>query len=137
MEFSFIVESKTFVFSVLDGASMPRVGKKRKSFCGEIFISPSCSELLASTLEILVGFPEDQVFIKSFREGLRVLIARRGCNQAGRFLEAASFGMGGRKGFILIPEGRGGWGWIKFSDELRKAIDSLSALVGGGVWVLA
>jgi hypothetical protein len=79
-----------------------------------------------------VGYPKDQVFIKSFREGSRVLIARRRCNQAGRFLEVASFGMGGRKGFILIPEGRGGWSWIKFSDELRKAAVSFSALVGWG-----
>jgi len=136
MEFSFIVESKTFVFSVLDGASTLRVGEKRKSFSGEIFISSSCSEWLASTLECLVDFLEDQVFIKSFREGSRVLIARRGCNQAGRFLEAASFGMGGRKRFILIPEGRGGWGWIKFSDELRKAAVSFSASVGWGSGLL-
>jgi hypothetical protein len=131
MEISFTVESKTFVFSVLEGASTMRVGEKRKSFSGVIFISPSCSEWLASTLESLVGVPEDQAFIKSFREGSRVLIARRGRNQAGRFLEAASFGMGGRKGFILIPEGRGGWGWIKFSEELRKSAALFSASVGG------
>jgi len=136
MELSFIVESKTFVFSVLDGASTLRVGEKRQSFSSEIFISSSCSEWLASTLALLVDYPEDQVFIKSFREGSRVLIARRGCNQAGRFLEVASFGMGGRKGFILIPEGRGGWGWIKFSDELRKAIVSFSASVGWGSGLL-
>jgi hypothetical protein len=79
-----------------------------------------------------VGYPEDQAFIKTFREGSRVFIARRGCNKAGRFLEAASFGIGGRKGFILIPEGRGGWGWTKFSDEVRKAADSFSASVGEG-----
>jgi len=75
MEISFIVESKTFVFSVLDGASTLRVGEKRKSFSGKIFISSSCSEWLALTLENLVGYPKDQVFIKSFREGSRVLIA--------------------------------------------------------------
>jgi hypothetical protein len=132
MEISFIVESKSFVFSVMDGVLTLRVEEKRKSFSGEIFISSSCSEWLALTLENLVGYPEDQVFIKSFREGSRVLIARRGCNQADRFLEAASFGMGGRKGFMLIPEGRGGWGWIKFSDELRKAAVSFSASVGWG-----
>jgi hypothetical protein len=40
--------------------------------------------------------------------------------------------MGGRKGFILIPEGRGGWGWIKFFDELRKAAVSFFASVGWG-----
>jgi len=84
MELSFIVESKTFVFSVLDGASTMRVGEKRKSFSGEIFISSSCSEWLASTLECLVDFPEDQVFIKSFREGSSLDCSKR-------------VGMGGRK----------------------------------------
>jgi hypothetical protein len=43
MEKSFIVESKIFVFSVLDGVSMLRVGEKRKSFSGEIIISSQCS----------------------------------------------------------------------------------------------
>jgi hypothetical protein len=75
MELSFIVESKTFVFSVLEGASTLRVGEKRKGFSGEILISSPCSEWLASTLELLVDFPEDQDFIKSFRKGSRVLIA--------------------------------------------------------------
>jgi hypothetical protein len=40
--------------------------------------------------------------------------------------------MGGRKGFVLIPVGRGGWGWIKFSGKLRKAAVSFSASVGWG-----
>jgi len=132
MEKSFIVESKTFVFSVPDGASMLRVGEKRKSFSGEIIISSQCSEWLATMLEILLGHPEDQDFIKSFKEGLKILIARRGGNQAGRFLEVVAFGMGGWKGFIVIPEGRRGWGWLKFSDELRKARDYLFAKTGCG-----
>jgi hypothetical protein len=96
-------------------------------------MSTQCSEWLASMLEILLGFSEDQDFIKSFREGSKVLIARRGGNQAGRFLEAAAFGMGGRKGFILILEGRGGWGWRKFSGELRMVIEFLSATMGCGL----
>jgi hypothetical protein len=39
MELSFTVESKTSVFSILEGASTLRLGEKRKSFSGEIFIS--------------------------------------------------------------------------------------------------
>jgi hypothetical protein len=81
-------------------------------------------------LEILLGLPEDQDFIKSFREGLKVLIARRGGNQVGLFLEATAFGMGGQKGFIWIPKGRGGWGRHKFFSELRKAAVYLSTKVG-------
>jgi hypothetical protein len=83
-------------------------------------------------LEILLGHPEDQNFIKSFREGSKILIAWRGGNQAGCFLKATAFRMGGRKGFIMIPEGRRGWGWLKFSDKLRKAKDYLSAKAGCG-----
>jgi hypothetical protein len=79
-----------------------------------------------------LGHPEDQDFIKSFREGSKILIARRGDNQAGRFLEATTFWMPGRKGFIVIPEGHRGWSWLKFSDELRKAKDYLSAKAGCG-----
>jgi hypothetical protein len=127
MEKRFIVESKTFVFSILDGASRLRVGEKR-AFSGEIVINSQCSEWLALTMENLLGYPEDQEFIKSFREGSKIVITRRGSNQAGRFLEVAVFGLGGRKGFILIPEGRGGWGWIKFSVEMRKAATFLSPI---------
>jgi hypothetical protein len=79
-----------------------------------------------------LSHPKDQDFIKSFTEGSKILITRRGGNQAGCFLEAAAFRMGGWKGFIVIPEGRRGWGWLKFSDELRKARDYLSAKVGCG-----
>jgi len=52
-----------------------------------------------------MGIPEDQEFVKSFREGSKILIAWRGGNRTGRFLEATVFGLGGRKGFIIIPEG--------------------------------
>jgi hypothetical protein len=132
MEKSFLVESKIFAFLVLDGASRMRVGEKRKSCSDEIVINSRCSEWLASTLKILLGYPEDQEFIKSFRERSKILIAQRGSNQAGRFLEATVFELGGRKGLILIPECRGGWGWLKFLDELRKAAVFLSAKVGNG-----
>jgi hypothetical protein len=42
------------------------------------------------------------------------------------------FGLGGRRGFILIPEGRGSWGWRKFSSKLSKISAFLSATVGCG-----
>jgi hypothetical protein len=132
MEKKFSVEAKSFAFVALDGASVLRVVEKRNKFLGEVVLSAQCSNWLASTLEVLMGIPEDQEFVKSFREGSKILIARRGGNRTGRFLEATVFGLGGRKGFIIIPEGRGGWGWQKFSGELRKAVDFLSAMVGSG-----
>jgi hypothetical protein len=132
MDKKFLVELKSFAFSVLAGASALRVEEKRKNFLGVVTLNCQSSEWLASMLEVLLGLPEEQEIVKSFREGSKLLIARRGGNNDGRFLEVSSFGLGGWKGFIVIPEGRGGWGWIKFSDELRNVVDFLSGPVGSG-----
>jgi len=133
MDKNFLVESKSFTFSVLGVASTVRVEEKRKNFLGVVILNAQSSEWLASSLEVVLGLPAEQDFVKSFREGSKVLIARRGGNKAGRFLEATTSGLGGRKGSIVIPEGRGGWEWLKFSDELRKGVDFFSVLVGGGL----
>jgi hypothetical protein len=82
---------------------------------------------------VLLGLPDEQDFVKSFREGSKILIAQRVGNKAGGFLEAASFGMGGRKGSIFIPEGRRGWGGHKFFGEWRNVVDYFSDLVGCGL----
>jgi hypothetical protein len=132
MDKNFLVESKSFTFSVLGGASTVRVEEKRKNFLGVVILNAQSSEWLASSLEVVLGLPAEQDFVKSFREGSKVLIARRGGNKVGRFLEATTFGLGGLKGSIVIPEGRGGWGWLKFSDELRNVVYFFSASVGGG-----
>lgn len=41
--------------------------------------------------------------------------------------------MGGQRGTIRIPEGRGGWCWHKFSVKLRKVSDFFLAMVGCGL----
>jgi hypothetical protein len=133
MDKIFLVESKSFTFSVLGGASTLRVEEKRKKFLGVVFLNAQSSEWLASTLDLLLGLPTKEDFVKSFRESSKVLIVRRGGNKVGCYLEATTFGLGGRKGSIVIPEGRGGWGWLKFSDELRKVVDFFSVSVGGGL----
>lgn len=120
MEMNFPVESKSFSISILEGASMVRLEEKRKNL-GAIVLSTQCFDWLASTLEILLGFPRDQDFVKSFREGSKLLIAHRCENKAGRFLEAAAFGLGGWKGFILIPKGHREWA-IKRCETLQGRV---------------
>jgi hypothetical protein len=133
MDKSFIVESKSFTFSVLGGASTLRVEEKRRNFLGVVILSSQSFEWLESTLDGLLGIPAEQDFVKSFREGSKVLIARRGGNKAGNYLEATTFRLGGRKGSIFIPEGHEGWGWLKFSDELRKIVEFFSVSEGCGL----
>jgi hypothetical protein len=132
MEMRFLVESKSFVLLVLDGVSVLRVEEKRKGFFGEVLLSNQCTAWLGSTIEVFLGFLEDKEFVKSFREGTKVLILRRGGNKDGWFLEAATCGMGERRGILLILEGRGGWAWHKFFSELSKAKYVFFATVGCG-----
>jgi hypothetical protein len=61
------------------------------------------------------------------------VIARRGENKAGQYLEAAVYGLGCRKGFIMKPDGHRRWGWRKFFGELRLVSASLSASVDRGI----
>ena len=103
------MEAKTFVFSVTEGASVLRVEEKRKFYSGVVFLSNQCIEWLVSTMEVLRGGHGLSDSVKSFREGAKVTIVRIGGNINGRFVEAAVYGVGVQRGFLRIPEGRGGW----------------------------
>jgi hypothetical protein len=84
------------------------------------------------TIEELLGSHGVLVFVKSFKEGSKVTIVCLGRNAKGRFVEVAAYGVVGQRGFLLITEGWGGWGWIKFVGELSKAKDFLAATIGCG-----
>jgi hypothetical protein len=89
------VEAKTFVFTVVEGALVVRLEERRNYFFGLVLLSAQSIGWLASTMENLQWFPGED-FIRSFREGSKVLIVRQGGNTAGRFLEVAVYGAGGR-----------------------------------------
>jgi hypothetical protein len=126
MECRFSVEAKTFSFSAQSGSSDIRLEEKRKSFRGFIFLGIKCSEWLVVAMEEAIETQRKEVFARSFRDEVRVVKIRMGSNKAGYFLETAVFVEGARKGTIRIPEGRGGWGWQRFVDELRLLNAQLS-----------
>jgi hypothetical protein len=119
------VESKTFVFSVREGASVVRVEERRGRFSGRVLLGAQSCGWLLSTLESVLRFIGKD-FVRSFRDGSKVFIVRRGGNSAGSFIEVAAYALGGLKGIIYIPEGRNGWGWSRFLAELGKTRDFLS-----------
>jgi hypothetical protein len=70
-----------------------RLGKR--SFSGLVFLGAQSLIWLALTMENLLRYPGDKEFVKSFREGLEVLIVRRYDNLAGRYFEVAVYVVGG------------------------------------------
>jgi hypothetical protein len=122
MERRFSVEAKSFSFSANTEKSILRLEEKRKGYGGYISLGIQCSDWLADTVEEAIVSRGKEDFAKSFRDEVRVLKVRKGSNKAGCFLEVAVFVEGGRKGVIRLPEGRGGWGWRSFVDELRQLL---------------
>lgn len=55
-------------------------------------------------VEEVLQNPGVEDFVKSFREGSKVTIMRRGGNKSGYFLEVAVYIVGGRRGLILFPK---------------------------------
>jgi hypothetical protein len=125
MERRFSVEAKTFSFSAKKGNAYLRLEEKRKRFGGFILLGTKCSDWLADAVEEAMEAQRKEDFARTFRDEVRVLKVRMGSNKAGYFLEVAVFVDGGRKGVIRLPEGRGGWGWQRFVDELRLLVAQL------------
>jgi hypothetical protein len=117
MENRFFVEAKSFIFSVAEGSFELRVAEKRKGFSGWIRLGSGCVAWLLSMVEEVLQNPGFD-FVKSFREGSKVTIVRRGGNSSSRFLEVAVYDVGGRRGMIVFPEGRDRRGWGRVSEEL-------------------
>jgi hypothetical protein len=122
MENRFFVEAKSFIFSVLEGSFELRVAEKRKGFSGWIRLGSGCVAWLLSMVEEVLQNPGFENFVKSFREGSKVTIVRRGGNSSGQFIEVAVYAVGGWKGMIVFPEGRDGRSWGRVSGELRKVL---------------
>jgi hypothetical protein len=129
MERRFSVEAKSFSFSVVSGKPVLRLEERRKGFKGFILLGVKASVWLADTVEEACETQKREDFARSLCDEVRVLKVRMGRNRAGSFLEAAVFVEGGRKGVIRLPEGRGGWGWRRFAEELRPLTAHLDTKV--------
>lgn len=101
MEGWFFVKAKTFVFSVVEGASVLLL-EERRGFSGVMFMGTQGTAWLVSTVEDLLQFLDAKEFVKSSGEGPKVLIIRRGGNSSSRFLEVMVYAMGGWRGLILM-----------------------------------
>jgi len=130
MERWFFVEAKTFMFSIVKGASVLRLEERRRGFSGVVFLGSQCTAWLASTVVELTRLPSAKEFIKSFREGPKVLIVRSGGNNSDQFLEVEVYVVGSWKGLILIPEGREEQGCCRFAAKLSKVKLLFVASVG-------
>lgn len=58
---------------------------------------------------------------KSPRDGQKVNLVQRRGNRHGRYLAVVEYGSGGRRGFIVLLEGRDRSSWGSCASKLRKS----------------
>lgn len=122
------MEAKSILFSVAKGSDVLRVEEKRKGFSRAVLLDSRCAAWLLSMVEEMLRNPTLDAFVKAFRGDSTATFVRKGENKSGRFLEVAVYAVGGRRGLILLPEGRDGRGWSSVSGELSKVLAYFEAI---------
>uniref|UniRef100_A0A2N9FVR5 Reverse transcriptase domain-containing protein n=1 Tax=Fagus sylvatica TaxID=28930 RepID=A0A2N9FVR5_FAGSY len=120
----FFIESKAFEFTVDHGggAFIVRLYERRKDTLRSVFMGKESAITLLAALEELVTLKNTGNFVRTIREGETVFIAQRCSNTKGRYVSLQAIHKGGRRGQIIIPEGRNGDGWRGFALELRRIL---------------
>jgi hypothetical protein len=122
------VESKDFELLVKDGANgarfFERNGKRQRS----IFLLKDELAWLDRKGEELVKGDHVEVFWDQARAGYPRIMAQKLSNRNGNFLEIEEYDGRGRRGSVIIPEGRYGQGWERLKVHVSRANASLRVL---------
>ncbi|CAI9776149.1 unnamed protein product [Fraxinus pennsylvanica] len=115
------IEFKTFEF-ILEGGGVHsiRINELGRGFVHSVVMGRGCAIRVAGAIEDLISKPYIESFARTFRVGDAVIFLQRCSNRKGRFISIQEIHRGGRKGAIIIPEGRNGVGWRGFGVELRR-----------------
>ena len=83
-----------------------------------------CAKRILSIMEQFILSEHHDHFARTVREGETVFILQSGSNAHGYYLMISELLHGRRKGFLVIPEGRMGYGWRGFMWHLKKVLVS-------------
>ena len=120
----FFIESKAFEFGVDHGggAFIVRLYERGKDTLRSVFMGKASAVTLLAAMEELVSKNNTRNFVRTIREGETVFIIQRCSNKKGRYVMIQAIHRAGRRGQIIIPEGRNCNGWRGFAVELRSTI---------------
>jgi len=101
-----------------------RLEERRRNFSGLVLLGAQSVGWLVSTMESLLWYPGEKDFVRSFREGSKVLIVRRGGNAKWQFM----LWVAGEGLFTFLKVRRGGAGGKLFLSWIRSVIFSNSRM---------
>lgn len=133
----FYIEAKSFKFAVEEGVSVLWIFERSRGVLRSVFLGKVSVAWLLDMVEALTQAEGLKECLKSSRVGSRAFLAQCS-NRQGCFLALAEYGGGGgRRGCIVILEGKEGTKWSGFCPLLHKVLEFFNLFTGTGRRVLA
>jgi hypothetical protein len=125
----FYVESKSFEIRVGDGSQNIKLTEWGRMNLSTVYLGETKLIWLVKMMTELVSETTGIGACRDHRLGGSVMFLQKRMNKYGRFMEITEYGRGGRRSFVVIPEGREGQGWrncilqmgrlVKYLEQVR------------------
>ncbi|GLT69622.1 hypothetical protein SLA2020_417590 [Shorea laevis] len=109
----FFVELEAYEIRTIVGFNGIRFAEWRRGTIRAVMMAKPSVLWLKKTMEDLIKGADIKDFYRQTCSGNAVLVAQRRSNGYGHYLELSEYGGGGRRGFIVFPEGHEGRGWVE------------------------
>jgi hypothetical protein len=118
----FYIESKSFELQSGVGNGGFRLAKWSRGLFRSVVMGFQSVVWMLNMMEQLTNGLTSKEFCRPRRVGDSVFIMQKRQNHYGQFLEITEYGKGGRRSYILIPEGRESYGWGRCILQLRRFV---------------
>lgn len=108
------------------------VYERSRAFVRSVSLGKASVLWLLDIMRALLQAESSKEFVEFLRMGIKAFIAQHGSHRFGCFLAVAECGGGGRRGFVVILEGRGGRGWLDFVLKLQRFLEAFQMPYGRG-----
>jgi hypothetical protein len=118
----FYVESKSYKLRLGDGNRTIKLTEWGRMNLSTLFLG---EVRLAWLLKMMQELVLDTIGIGACRDhrmGSSVVFLQKRMNKYGKFMEITEYGRGGRRSFLVIPEGREGQGWKHYIVQLGRLV---------------
>jgi hypothetical protein len=118
----FYVESKSYELRLGDGNRTIKLTEWGRMNLSTLFLGEVRLDWLLKMMQELVLDTIGIGACRDHRMGSSVMFLQKRLNKYGKFMEITEYGRGGRRSFVVIPEGREGQGWKHCIVQLGRLV---------------
>jgi hypothetical protein len=122
----FYVESKSYEIRLCDGSRSIKLTEWGRQNLSTVFLGEVRLVWLLKMMNELVLETTGIGACRDHRMSSSVMFLQKRMNKYGKFMEITEYGRGGRRSFVVIPEGREGQGWKHCIVQLGRLVNYMN-----------